>query len=143
VITVRKRPCPSCPYRRDVPSGIWEESEYDKLPRFDGDIPDQVAAEAFNLFHCHSQPESLCAGWAGCHDMTNNLAVRLHSRQVDPAVYDYSSPVPLFTSGAEAAEHGMRDLPKPGPEARAKIGQLRRLQSGRTEAAATMAEGKD
>jgi len=141
-ITVRSRPCPSCPYRRDVPSGIWEESEYDKLARFDGDIPDQLAAEAFRLFYCHSQPESLCAGWAGCHDMENNLAVRMHAADIDPAVYDYSSPVPLFASGADAAEHGKRDLGRPGPEALAKISQLRRLKAAQSETAAVTA-GED
>ena len=56
LLTVRKRPCPSCPYRRDVPSGIWHESEYAKLPQFDGPTQDQLAAGAFALFHCHSQP---------------------------------------------------------------------------------------
>lgn len=25
------RLCESCPYRRDVPSGIWDRSEYAKL----------------------------------------------------------------------------------------------------------------
>lgn len=50
---------------------------------------------------------------------------------VDPAVFDYVSPVPLFASGAEAAEHGKRDLPHPGPEARRKTRQLLRLQGAR------------
>ena len=131
VIAVRKRPCPSCPYRRDVPSGIWDSAEYDELPRYDGDVPDQLAADAAHLFHCHSQPENLCAGWAGCHDMDNNLAMRLHHRRVDPAVFDYTSPVPLFASGAEAAEHGKRDLAAPAPEATRKISQLLRLRESR------------
>ena len=130
-ITVRKTPCPSCPYRRDVPSGIWAAEEYDKLPTYDGDVPEQVMARATGLFHCHSQPADLCAGWVGCHDMANNLAVRLW--HPDPAVFDYVSPVPLFASGAEAADHGKRDLPKPGPEATRKARQLRRLQAARRE----------
>nr|WP_280343300.1 DUF6283 family protein [Nocardia neocaledoniensis] len=25
------RPCVSCPYRRDVPSGVWDFGEYEKL----------------------------------------------------------------------------------------------------------------
>jgi hypothetical protein len=130
-VTVRNRPCPSCPYRRDVPSGIWEAEEYGKLPGYDGDVPDQLMAGATGLFRCHSQPVSLCAGWVGCHDMASNLAVRLHARDVDPAVYGYVSPVPLFASGAEAAAHGMRDLPAPGPEARRKIKQLLRARGAR------------
>lgn len=132
-ITVRKRPCPTCPYRRDVPSGIWAASEYDKLPAYDGDVPEQVMARATGLFHCHGQQENLCAGWVGCHDMDNNLAVRFNARDVDPAVYDYISSVPLFASGAEAAEHGKRDLPRPGPEARRKTRQLLRMQAARKD----------
>ena len=126
--TARQRPCPSCPYRRDVPSGIWAAEEYDKLPGYDGDVPDQMMARATGLFLCHSQPANLCAGWVGCHDMQNNLAIRLNTRDIDPAVYEYVSPIPLFASGAEAAEHGKRDLPAPGPEARHKARQLLRLQ---------------
>ena len=131
--TVRQRPCPSCPYRRDVPSGIWAAEEYDKLPAYDNDVPDQLMAGATGLFLCHSQPASLCAGWVGCHDMSNNLAVRLNARDVDPAVFEYVSPVPLFASGAEAAEYGKRDLPAPSPEARRKARQLLRLQGARSD----------
>jgi len=145
VITVRKRPCPTCPYRRDVPSGIWAASEYGKLPGYDGDVPEQLTARATGLFHCHSQQEHLCAGWAGCHDMFNNLAMRMHGRDVDPAIYDYVSPVPLFASGAEAAEHGKRDLPRPGPEARRKARQLLRMQERRAavQVTAATAAGKE
>ena len=141
--TVRKRPCSSCPYRRDVPSGIWEASEYDKLPCFDGDIPEQLAAGATGLFFCHQKTGDLCAGWAGCHDMDNSLAVRLHARLLDlDAVLGYISPVPLFGSGAETAEHGKRDLPAPGPEAQRKIGQLLRARSRTSESAITAGEEK-
>jgi hypothetical protein len=129
--TVRKRPCSSCPYRRDVPSGIWQEHEYAKLPRYDGDVPDQVMARATGLFYCHQQDRHLCAGWVGCHDMDNNLAVRLSHSDIDPAVYEYVSPVPLFASGAEAAEHGRCDLDAPSPEATRKMAQLRGMQSRR------------
>lgn len=133
MITVRSQPCSSCPYRRDVPSGIWEESEYAKLPGYDGDVPDQLFAGATRLFHCHTWPARLCAGWVGCHDMENSAAVRLNHRTLDmDAVLSYVSPVPLFASGAEAAEHGMRDLPAPGPDARIKGRRIARLQAGRS-----------
>ena len=88
-------------------------------------------AGAFGLFHCHSQPENLCAGWVGCHDMDHNLAVRLQAADVDPAVFEYESPVPLFASGAEAAEHGKRDLEAPGPEAKRKARGFIRMQARR------------
>lgn len=46
-----KNPCGSCPYRRDVPSGIWSEEEYDKLPQYDLPTGDQPP----NVFLCHQQ----------------------------------------------------------------------------------------
>lgn len=133
-IRPRTRPCSSCPYRRDVPSGLWTAAEYDRLPPFDGDTGEQAMAGAFGLFHCHQQPQHLCAGWTGCHDMQHNLAVRMHARDLDiDAVLGYESPVPLFTSGAEAAAHGKRDLAAPGPAARRKIRQLLGLVARRRE----------
>lgn len=129
----RNRPCPSCPYRRDVPSGIWDEAEYAKLPGYDGDIPAQAAAGAFGVFLCHQKDGHLCAGWAACHDMGNSLAVRMNAGDIDlDAVLGYVSPVPLFDSGAEAAEHGTRDLPSPGDAARQKISTLLRLRERRS-----------
>ena len=113
LIKVRKRPCPSCPYRVDVPSGIWDVTEYDRLPLYDKDTIGQVQAGALGLFMCHGDHEQLCAGWVGCHDMYENLAVRIAHDKVDPLIYDYTSPVPLFRSGAEAAEHGKRDIGRP------------------------------
>lgn len=125
----RKRPCSTCPYRRDVPSGIWAEDEYDKLPTYDNDVPEQAAAGAFGLFFCHQHDGNLCAGWAGCHDMSNNLAVRMHAAEVDPATFEYVSPVPLFGSGAEAAEHGKREISSPGEMAKRKIRGLLRARA--------------
>jgi hypothetical protein len=129
MITVRQSPCSSCPYRRDVPSGIWAASEYEKLPRYDGETWEQAEAGATGLFFCHRTPDFLCAGWTGCHDMDENLAMRLHARRqdVDPEVYDYVSPVLLFDSGAEAAAHGMRDISEPGDTTQAKVRQLVRI----------------
>lgn len=125
MITVRQSPCSSCPYRRDVPSGIWAVSEYEKLPGYDGETWTQAEAGATGLFSCHRTPDFLCAGWVGCHDMHSVLALRLHWRLVDVnAVIDYVSPVPLFSSGAEAAAHGMRDIDEPGEAAQAKVEQL-------------------
>lgn len=126
----RKRPCSTCPYRCDVPSGIWSAEEYDKLPAYDHDAPEQAAAGAFGLFFCHQRTGQLCAGWAGCHDMQNNLALRMAAGDVDvEAVLDYVSPVPLFASGAEAAEHGKREIHSPGEAARRKVRGLLRARS--------------
>jgi uncharacterized protein DUF6283 len=128
VITPRKRPCASCPYRRDVPSGLWEAHEYDKLGSYDGDTAVQAIAGAFKAFFCHTKDGHLCAGWVGCHDMHENLAIRMHDGVDYDAVLNYRSPVPLFASGAEAAAHGKRDIANPGPEAQRKIEQLIRAR---------------
>lgn len=108
---VDAKPCGSCPYRRDVPSGIWAAEEYAKLPLFDGDTWQQDQ----HLFRCHQQTGKLCAGWLGCHGPKQLLALRMY--EVEASVYSYVCPVPVFSSGAEAAAHGMRDIKAPDPRA--------------------------
>jgi hypothetical protein len=121
-----KYPCPACPYRRDVPSGVWEAEEYDKLPAYDND----TMSQPFGAFYCHLQVGRLCSGWVGCHDMSESLGLRMaaahgHLSEADlDAVFDYRSPVELFESGAAAAEHGKRDIKTPGPAARQAIDKL-------------------
>jgi hypothetical protein len=132
----RNRPCSTCPYRKDVPGGIWAADEYEKLPSYDGDVPEQATAGALGLFYCHQQDGHLCAGWVGCHDMANNLAVRFSHRTLDmPAVLGYVSPVPLFGSGAEAAVHGLAGIEDPDPEGCRKIAGLIRLAAARNRRA--------
>jgi hypothetical protein len=116
---VRRRPCPTCPYRRGVPSGIWAPEEYCLLRAFDGDLAEQAAAGATHPFLCHSSPRNLCAGWAGHRNPMDLLAVRLGitAGHLDITVAYYTTDVPLFQSGAEAAEHGLRDIDRPGPAA--------------------------
>lgn len=122
------RPCGSCPYREDVPSGVWSEDEYEKLPAYDGETWAQPRA----VFMCHQQDGRMCAGWVGCHDMQESFAVRLAvlNGALDEsdigAVLDYETDVPLFASGLEAAEHGMKDVLEPSPKARATVDKLRR-----------------
>lgn len=117
-----KAPCGSCPYRRDVPSGIWEASEYEKLLRYDGSTIEQAMKGGASLFYCHQNDGHLCAGWVGCHDMDHAFATRFN--EVDESVFSYVSPVPLFASGAAAAAHGMADIAAPGDEALAAIEKL-------------------
>lgn len=123
-----KAPCISCPYRRDVPSGLWSEDEYVKLFAFDGSMTDQaLTPAAHSVFMCHQNDGKLCAGWVGTHGADNLLALRL--RPVDPSVWTYESPVKLWRSGAQAARHGMRDIDKPGKEARVLIDKLVAMQA--------------
>lgn len=122
------RPCQSCPYRRDVPSGVWHPEEYEKLSAYDLGTSDQPPS----VFMCHQQDGRLCAGWVAVHDMDNSLALRLAAimGQITPdqhdRIIDYRTPVALFGSGAEAAEHGMADIENPSPEARVLQAKIER-----------------
>lgn len=115
-----KNPCGSCPYRQDVPSGVWAESEYEKLPQYDGPTETQPIA----AFFCHQQDGRLCAGWVGCHDMDNSLGLRIASAfgHITPEALgkalDYESPVPLHESGQAAYEHGVANIDDPDEKAR-------------------------
>lgn len=129
----RGRPCASCPYRRDAPSGVWARSEYEALRRFDGTTTDQATAGAFVPLGCHQGDGPLCAGWAGCHDMRESLAVRIGiiAGTISAAIFRYTTTVPLFASGAEAADHGERDIENPSETARsmtAKVVAVRDLR---------------
>lgn len=115
-----KVPCGSCPYRRDVPSGIWSRADYDKLPRFDGPTWGQDT----HLFFCHQKDGCLCGGWLLAHDREHLLALRLHA--VNPGVWTYDPGTPVFGSGAEARAHGLRDLERPSEAAQRKMDGLLR-----------------
>lgn len=122
------RPCVSCPYRCDVPSGVWHPDEYAKLPAYDRETMHQPTG----LFLCHQVDGRVCAGWAGCHDGTQLLALRLAvvlgsltSDEVDEVI-DYVSPVELFASGTEAAEHGMAEVEMPTTAAVAVMDRITR-----------------
>ena len=129
------RPCASCPYRRDVPAGIWASEEYAKLRRYDADTPDQPTG----LFQCHqadagSAVRRVCAGWAGCYEGEELLALRLAvlDGSVDvttyQAVVEYESPVPLFLSGSDAAAHGEAGIRAPDETARQVINKIIRTR---------------
>jgi hypothetical protein len=88
-----------------VPSGVWAADEYDLLRRWDGDL----AFQSPSTFGCHQADGSLCAGWVGHRDApTELLAIRLGIAHevIAPEVADYRTDVSLFSSGAQAAEHG-------------------------------------
>ncbi|WP_222596483.1 DUF6283 family protein [Nocardia neocaledoniensis] len=130
------RPCVSCPYRRDVPSGVWELVEYEKLRAYAGDM----GVQAPHLFQCHqtdagSRVRRMCAGWVGCHGGGELLALRLaliQSRiglRTFEQAQGHEPPVPLFTAGGEAAEHGQRDFDQPGLDAQLAIRKVARTRS--------------
>jgi len=119
---LRPGPCASCPYRKDVPSGVWHESEYDKLPEYDGETFEQSPV----IFSCHQKDQTVCAGWLGHRVPGDMLAVRigLLTGALPPEALDYTTKVPLFETGAEASEHGKAEIDNPGDAARKLINKL-------------------
>lgn len=124
-------PCRSCPYRTDVPSGIWHEEEYEKLREYDAPTGDQP----LSLFLCHQtdaedERTRLCAGWVGCHG-GELLALRIAVAQgrFPVSVFDYTTSVPLFESGNEAADHGEAEIDDPSEEAERLIAKIVRVRT--------------
>lgn len=118
---IRSNPCSACPYRCDVPSGVWAADEYDKLRSYDNPTGDQP----FAVFACHATPEHLCNGWAVVHSNRGHeydlLALRLHG---DPPIPETT--VELWASGNIAADHGQADIAHPTVEARQTAARLTR-----------------
>jgi uncharacterized protein DUF6283 len=119
----RDRPCATCPYRRGVPAGIWVEHEYGHLEGYEGDTGAQAMAGALAVFFCHGTPELVCAGWAAVAGNEDSLALRVAAAQGHDisAVLAYTTDVPLFASGHEAAEHGRSGISRPGRAARRAV----------------------
>ncbi|NUS02076.1 MAG: hypothetical protein HOV97_05875 [Nonomuraea sp.] len=122
-----KSPCGSCPYRRDAPTGLWHHDHYAKLVEYDND---NMADQPELVFACHQQDGRLCAGWVAVHDMEKNLALFLALLQgwITPDVFatclTYATSVPLFASGREACDHGMRDYEDPPERTRRVVNKL-------------------
>jgi hypothetical protein len=113
---VRSMPCSSCPYRKDVPSGVWAHHEYEKLRDYDAPTAEQPPA----VFACH-------ANRGNEYDL---LALRLWP----PPGGVPEAGVALFSSGSAAANWGQADIEQPSDEARATTGRLlRKYDRLRTE----------
>lgn len=120
---IRKEPCSSCPYRQDVPSGVWAEETYDKLVPYDAPTGDQPGG----AFACHSTPDHECHGWAVTHSNRGHAYELLALRIMEADGEEVRIPepgVPMFSSGTEAAEHGKRDIEHPSEEALAMVEKL-------------------
>lgn len=115
----RPTPCRSCPYRTDVPSGVWHADEYRKLAEYDRETWEQPVG----VFLCHCGGGTVCRGWLDCHDKRELLALRL----CRTPLFDVPlSGVPVFASGTEAMVHGLRDVAAPGDQAKGVIERLHR-----------------
>lgn len=130
------RPCQSCPYRRDVASGIWDRQEYDKIERYDNEPSHQPQ----QVFACHQTDRDspqirLCAGWVGCHGGDNLLALRLAALNGTMSAHDvrvsraYVSPVPLFSTAKQAAEHGCAEIDEPSQRARRTVEKIKQTRT--------------
>lgn len=119
---VRSQPCSACPYRRDVPSGVWVADEYIKLVQYDQPTPEQP----LRTFACHATPEHHCHGWAVVHSSRGHEFDLLALRFAPPEGGIPEPGVPLFASGTEAAQHGLRDVDAPSPAAEDTVGRLLR-----------------
>ena len=121
-------PCTSCPYRRDTPSGVWHESEYEKLRSYDTN-------EAFAVFLCHHSTEAgkntVCRGWLSVHD--ESVAARLAVARGEITNEQRYAKVaePLYKSGNKAADAGMAGIKRPGRKARKVIERLKRTRRKR------------
>jgi hypothetical protein len=58
-----RAPCKTCPYRKDVPVGVWHRSEYENLLAQDAD---QIGGHMFACHQTRALPDSerqVCGGW--------------------------------------------------------------------------------
>ena len=117
---IRSMPCTACPYRRDVPSGLWASHEYDKLRGYDKPTGEQP----FESFACHATPDHLCHGWAVVHTSRGHEYDLLALRVFHPGETIPPSGVPLFASGNDAADWGQQDVDGPSVEAVQAIDRL-------------------
>jgi hypothetical protein len=120
VSSIRSESCSSCPYRRDVPSGVWAAHTYDLLPPYD----EPTAKQPMKLFMCHATTDHVCHGWAVC-GMKQDHEHELLALRAWPVEGDVPEErIPLFDSHTEAAEHGKRDIEDPSEEAIATVDRL-------------------
>lgn len=117
-LTPRESPCPTCPYRKNCPAGVWHSSEYVKLAEYDKPTGEQP----LGVFMCHDAKDgsTMCRGWLDTHDKDESLALRfaVMTGKVEPEIFDLPvSGEPVFASGTEAAQHGMAAISDPPPAA--------------------------
>lgn len=114
-------PCSSCPYRRDTPAGVWDKTEYEKLRGYDDN-------SSFATFLCHQSREigkdTACRGWMAVH--CESVAVRLAilKGDVTPAQLYADVASPLYKTGNEAADAGIRGVKRPSKKAKHSINRL-------------------
>lgn len=129
-IRINRAPCASCPYRKDVPSGIWSTEEYDKIVPFDN----ATWMQPPRVFMCHQADGCMCRGWLDVHG-GDLLGLRLAcvKGEVDheavSKALDEDPAAPVFASAAKAAKHGRRSINRPGRKARQMVFKIETKRS--------------
>ena len=120
---VRKKACSACPYRKDVPSGVWDHAEYEKLRPYDNITPEQP----FMGFACHATPEYFCHGWAVVHTSRGSefdlIALRFRPCEIPEPSTEF------FESAEAAADWGQELADEPPVEAVTAIEKLTKQHS--------------
>ncbi len=135
-------PCGSCPYRRDTPTGVWHPEEYEKLRHYTGSLD---GIPALGIFLCHQTNatgrETVCRGWLTVE--RDSVAVRLALLRgtVTPEQVKRSVSTEIYTTGAEAADAGMRGVRAPNAKARRMMERLIRKGAGRAPGDAARPQG--
>ncbi|MFM9707845.1 DUF6283 family protein [Streptomyces galilaeus] len=86
------------------------------------------------LCHQHDAGDDRARVCRGDHLLALRTALVVGDISVEPAetIRSCTSPVPLFTSGAEAAAHATRDIHAPGTDARRAIDKITRSRTDLT-----------
>lgn len=130
-LIVASNPCATCPYRKDVPSGVWHHDEYERLRKFD----DEPRADNLGTFLCHQTnvcgKEIACKGWLMVH--RESVAVRLAMLRghIDESAFSPTD-VALHDSGNAAADFGQRDIERPRRTALKVMQKLKRTGKFKT-----------
>lgn len=132
----RPSPCASCPFRCDVPSGVWSAQEYEALRDYDGGADEQASSRhGLFVFMCHQGDDHLCSGWVGHRDPHELIALRIGVAmgRVVRDVFSYSTSVRLFATGAAACKHGKIRITRPGAKAREMVEKIMKVRAARGE----------
>lgn len=124
--TLRK-PCTSCPYRKDHPPGVWAKEEYEKLRDYDDNT-------AYGIFLCHQTNASgvptACKGWTTVAQDSVAVRMGIAKGTLDPKEVYADCGVELHASGNAAADAGEAKIKRPPREAKAMINRLIKKGAG-------------
>jgi hypothetical protein len=140
---VPKVACPSCPYRKDTPPGVWDPSEYAKLERYDEPdfrdpdckVDPMTYIPEISVFHCHQEKATgkptVCRGWVSVHRHSVGVRVGIATGALEPSDVPEDAEPLYYETGAQAAAAGLSGCDEPSPEAEVVQAKLLRSRAGR------------